>query len=239
MDSRFRIEIISATPNPQKTCWIGAHQDYSSHFVSENKGKFPSSEYKSGKIIVERFLPPGHYGILEHAHITLNCGYFPHTTVMQLRTHRLASFDVQSMRYTSESILAAANNNVDIEDVFYFRPTGDYRDRKGNSYRYSQELKELDKERTMNCCLLYKEKLKLGWSEEHARDCLSMNLRQHFVMSLNARSLIHILNLRLKKDAQLECQQFSELLLNKFCEWMPEVGNWYKEKQAYKARLSA
>ena len=55
MTNKFKIEIISATSNPQKTCWIAGHQDYSSHFASDRKQYFPS-ESKSGDLIVEKQL---------------------------------------------------------------------------------------------------------------------------------------------------------------------------------------
>ena len=33
MDSRFRVELIAATPNPQQSVYAGMHQDYSEGFV--------------------------------------------------------------------------------------------------------------------------------------------------------------------------------------------------------------
>ena len=57
-------------------------------------------------------------------------------------------------------------------------------------------------------------------------------------MSCNSRSLMHLLDLRWKKDAQLEAQKFCELLYSRFEEWMPHVAHWYEENRAKKARLS-
>jgi thymidylate synthase (FAD) len=58
------------------------------------------------------------------------------------------------------------------------------------------------------------------------------------MLTLNARSLMHILDLRWKKDAQPEIQQLSELLFYHFQNWMPEIAQYYYDKRAKKAKLS-
>ena len=50
--------------------------------------------------------------------------------------------------------------------------------------------------------------------------------------------LMHLLDLRWKKDAQLEAQKLCELLYCHFEAWMPAVAQWYQENRAKKARLS-
>jgi thymidylate synthase (FAD) len=49
---------------------------------------------------------------------------------------------------------------------------------------------------------------------------------------------MHLLDLRWKKDAQLEAQKFCELLYTHFEKWSPAVAQWYKENRAKKAKLS-
>ena len=100
MDSLFRVDVVTATPNPQTACWVGMHQDYSEGFVSADRDGWPT-ERQAGEIAVRRLLAGerGHYGPLEHAQIVFNVGYFPHSVMQQARTHRVGvSFDVQSMR---------------------------------------------------------------------------------------------------------------------------------------------
>jgi thymidylate synthase (FAD) len=75
-------------------------------------------------------------------------------------------------------------------------------------------------------------------SEEHARGTIPFDVRQHFVLSCNVRSLMHLLDLRWKKDAQLEAQQFAELLFKQFEQWCPAIAQWYLENRAKKAKLS-
>lgn len=238
MDSRFTVTVISQTPDPQQVVYAAMHQDYSEGFVSHEP--WPDEE-NAGAAIVKNLLAGnrGHYGPLEHPQIVLNFGWFPHSTMQQMRTHRNVSFDVQSGRYTGQRILDAANGDLDVEDVFYLRPLGSYSDRSGKNYTYDEICRSFDKRDCLRACQRYKYKVEeLGFSEEHARGLIPFDVRQHWVMSANARSLLHLLDLRWKADAQLECQQLCDLVWPHFEAWMPAIAEWYKDNRAKKARLS-
>ncbi|MDY6782035.1 MAG: FAD-dependent thymidylate synthase [Cyanobacteriota bacterium] len=237
---KFKIETIAATPNPQQVIWAAMHQDYSENLVCESRDKFPD-EQRAGELIVKYLLSGdrGHYGPLEHPQITLNVGYFPHSMMQQLRTHRVGvSFDVQSFRYTGQRIIDVAKGQRDIEEVFYLRPVGKYSDRQGKHYPYTEEQRSQDLEWCMKACQHYQQRIEEGLSEEHARGLIPFDARQHFVLSCNTRSLMHLLDLRWKKDAQLEAQKFCELLYTCFEDWVPAIAQWYKENRAKKAKLS-
>jgi thymidylate synthase (FAD) len=75
-------------------------------------------------------------------------------------------------------------------------------------------------------------------SEEHARGLIPFDFRQHFVMSCNLRSLLHFLDLRFKKDAQLEIQKLSEMMWAHTQDWVPEISAWYEKNRLGKARLA-
>lgn len=231
LDNYFRVEVLRKTLNPQQLAWLTMHQDHSSEYVLEELERgLNISEERAGEKIVEKALKYHHLGIVEHPQITFNCGYFPHTVMVQGRTHRHTSWDVQSFRYSSQQILDVAKGVREVEEVYYFRPAGHYTDRQGNKYYYTEKKIEKDKQRCLNTSLEYAEKIEEGFSEEHARDCIPQNIRQHFAVSMNARSLMHFLNLRMKKDAQLEIQELSKMMLPHFLAWMPQVGTWYIEK---------
>ncbi len=153
-----------------------------------------------------------------------------------LVTHN--SFDVQSFRYTGSRIIDVVDEKKDIENVFYLRPVGHYTNRQGKRYFYSESQRQKDLAWCLEACKLYQQRINEGLSEEHARSLIPFDARQHFVMSCNSRSLMHLLDLRWKKDAQLEAQKFCELLYLRFEEWMPHVAHWYEENRAKKARLS-
>lgn len=238
MDSRFRVEVVSKTPNPQQTIYVGLHQCYSEGFALDDK--LPSEE-KSGEIAVRRLLKggKGHFSPCELPQIVFNCGWFPHSTMQQIRTHRVGiSMPTQSMRYTGKRIVAVADGNADVEDVFYWRPVGEYRDRQGKRYEYTEGMRRLDLEWAVWACERYRIRIEEGFSEEHARGLIPFDVRQHWVISLNARSLMHLLDMRMQKSAQLEAQQLCELIYPHFEAWVPQVAEWYSQTRKWKPRLA-
>lgn len=231
IDPLFRVEVLRKTQNPQQAAWLAMHQDHcEDYIIDEIENGKTISEEKAGEKIVEKALKFHHLGLVEHPQIVFSCGYFPHHTMVQGRTHRHTSWDVQSFRYTSQSIIDVANGDRDVEEVFYFRPLGFYTNRHGVRYEYTPSDKYDDKALCRKLAGEYLFRINEGRSEEHARDIIPQNIRQHFVVSMNARSLMHFLNLRMKADAQLEIQQLAELMLPHFQAWMPSVAEWYLEK---------
>ncbi|MBD1877977.1 FAD-dependent thymidylate synthase [Coleofasciculus sp. FACHB-T130] len=236
----FRVEVVAATPNPQQVIWAAMHQDYSEELVWNSCDRWPDEE-RSGELIIKHLLSGdrGHYGPLEHPQITVNVGYFPHSMMQQLRTHRVGvSFDVQSFRYTGQRIVDVVEGKLDIEEAFYLRPVGNYTNRQGKRYLYSEEQRQDDLQWCEDACKHYKKRIDEGLSEEHARGIIPFDARQHFVLSCNVRSLMHLLDLRWKKDAQLEAQKFCELLWVHFEQWTPAIAQWYLENRAKKAKLA-
>jgi thymidylate synthase (FAD) len=452
MDRFFTVEVLSQTPNPQQIIYAAMHQDYAEGFVWAERDRFPD-EAKAGDLVVRNLLSGnrGHYGPLEHPQIVLNCGFFPHSTMQQIRTHRVGiSFDVQclagdtevtflrtsgqlvkmkiaeladlwrngekairdrkirgrqgelpgqyrrdcktrlkkmklrvlnedtgifeighlqevfdqgiqpvyrltledgrtldctenhrlltqtgwqrmkealglmidsdrevvshrqdchlmtngvivgeglyrdkvwlekqlasgftghelkahpmrvvqvrylglqqtydlevagdwhnfvangivvhnSFRYTGSRITDVVEGKRDLEEVFYLRPLGAYTDRQGKRYEYTEEIRQQDLDWCLAACQRYQERINQGFSEEHARGIIPFDVRQHWVMSANVRSLMHLLDLRWKLDAQLEAQQLCELIWKNFEGWVPAIAEWYESNRAKKARLA-
>lgn len=234
----MKVEVLGAMFKPQQMSWLAAHQDYSSEPVYLGNNLNLESWY--GDRLIQMLLAggKGHFGCLEHPQIIFNWAYVPHSTMMQARTHRVGvSFDVQSFRYTSDSILSIETEE-DLEKAFYFRPIGSYSNRQGKRYDYTVDNRIFDKDECRGTVRNYKIRIAEGESEEHARDCLTSNYRQHAVVSFNARSLMHFFDLRAKKDAQLEIQWLCELMMEKALDWMPEIFQWYKDNRWTKAKLA-
>lgn len=237
---RFTVAVIAQTPNPQQAIYAAMHQDYAEAFVWDDRAEWPS-EAKCGEIVVKNLLAGnrGHYGPLEHPQIILNCGWFPHSTMQQIRTHRVGvSFDVQSFRYTGQRILDVAAGKQAVEAVFYLRPLGAYTDRQGKRYDYTLEQRQQDVDWCLTACQRYADRIQQGFSEEHARGLIPFDVRQHWVMSANVRSLMHLLDLRWKLDAQLEAQKLCEFIWPHFQAWVPAIADWYEANRLKKARLS-
>lgn len=238
MDPRFRVSLITRTPEPNRAIWCAMHTDYSEGFVFDEPRP---TEQKAGEICVKRLLSGerGHYGPLEHAQIVLNVGWFPHSVMQQARTHRIGvSFDVQSMRYTGDRICKAANEELPIEEVFYLRPAGHYSDRNGKKYHYTESQRNKDLVLCKEASNRYYELILDGFAEEHARGILPFDYRQHFVVSFTFRAFLHFLDLRAKLDAQLEIRQLCDLMWPYLEDWSPEIAAWYKATRYGKARLA-
>ena len=264
IDPHFRVEVIRAVSNPQQVIYAAMHQDYSEGFVFDelhldkevwkksDSGWNPTdcfvtewdgpSEKECGDRIVKHLLAGnrGHYGCIEHPQIVFNCGWLPHSVMQQMRTHRVGiSFDCQSMRYTGKRIIEAAEGSRDIEEVFYLRPIGTYTDRQGKHYEYGTDHREWHKSKCLRAAQDYHMDIQAGLSEEHARGLIPFDVRQHWVMSANARSLMHLLDLRFRKlDAQLEARQLCELIWPHFEAWCPQIAEWYLKNRAGKSRLA-
>ena len=131
-----------------------------------------------------------------------------------------------------------ALGKADVEDVFYLRPLGAYTDRQGKKYDYTEALRQQDLDWCVQGAQRYKTRIDQGFSEEHARGLIPFDVRQHWVVSANARSLMHLLDLRWKADAQLEAQKLCEAIWPHFQAWVPAIAQWYETNRLKKARLS-
>jgi thymidylate synthase (FAD) len=248
MDKLMQVNSLNGLTLQQRA-WAAMHQDYSHEYVWQaiQQGKLPNDN-KCGEILEKHLLKGnrGHFGPLEQLGITVACGFMPHSLMQQLRTHRISvTFDVQSFRYTSKGLLEVAENSYNnscldlIEKVVYLRPVGNYTDRQGHRYFYSEDERYEDLIESERQLQRYKTKLDKGFSEEHARGQLPFDIRQHFVLSFNnLRSLWHMLDMRWKADAQLEAQWFCDLLWEATKNEAPEMSQWYEDNRMKKARLA-
>lgn len=143
-----------------------------------------------------------------------------------------------SMRYTGDRIVRAANGEIDIEEVFYLRPVGSYTDRSGKKYDYTDEERSTDLAYCRLSACRYAELIEAGFAEEHARGILPFDYRQHFVVSFTLRAALHFLDLRAKADAQDEIRTLCELMVPHIEAWVPEIAAWYMATRWQRARLA-
>lgn len=237
-DPYLKVHTLARTENPQQLVWLAMHQDYSEGFVADST---PPHEDRAGEMVVKHLLAGerGHYGPLEHPAITLNAAFFPHCVMQQARTHRVGvSFDVQSGRYTGQRVVQVARGTLDLEEVFWLRPVGTYRDRQGKRYDYTAEDRSFDELECLVAAERYRDKLAMGFAEEHARGTIPFDIRQHFVVSFSLRALMHFLDLRAKLDAQEEIRALCDLIMPHFQAWTPQIADWYAKTRLHKARLA-
>lgn len=221
---------------PQRVAYVALHTDYSEAYAPTTD----LPEDRCGQIVVERLLKGnrGHYGPLEHPSLTLAiCA--DHNTIVQMRTHRIGmSFDVQSMRYTGDRIVRVARRELQPEDVFYIRPPGAYQDRQGSRYDWTEEDVEESLAMALSSSIDYARLRERGVAEEQARQVLITSYYQNAVVTGNLRSWLHMLDVRLKHDAQYEIRALMELIATEVQRWAPEVYDWWSSHRKGKAILA-
>jgi thymidylate synthase (FAD) len=75
----------------------------------------------------------------------------------------------------------------------------------------------------------YRELLNCGVAPENARMVLPIGTKVNMVFSLNARTLMHIADMRAAGDAQWEIREMTKEVLELAEEWMPYTFRYYKE----------
>ena len=248
---RTLVETLRCTPNPQNLCAMALHNDYSEHYIGDEPAWLMKSEEEAGKIVVDRCLKQLHFGPLEHPQITLGFKGFPHSVMQQLRTHRVGfTMDCQSLRYTGKRFINWYNKHKhnpfsdesysSFEDLFYVRPIGEYKDRFGHEIDFTEHLRKATLRKELTYFLEFTQEMliKNNAPFEMFRDVIPAGYRQNFMISVNARSLCHILDMRLPKDAQLEINEAMEGALIEAKIWMPQIFKWYEQKRARKNKLA-
>lgn len=229
------VGVIDKTELPQTVTYLKMHQCYCNQPVINTS----FSEQKCGEIVVKRLLlgNRGHYSPLEGAKVTLSLQYIPHSVLQQLLRSRIGiSPSVQSFRYTSKQFEDFKKGKLTLEQLIYVRPVGIYHDRE-TAYEYTEEKRAEDLSLAKFSLNHVIKSIKQGMPPEQARSQL-LDYRQHCALTLNARSLMSLLDRRGKKDAQIEIQVLASLIMEFFKIWMPEVGFWYSKHRYGKGTLA-
>jgi thymidylate synthase (FAD) len=234
---QVRINWDSTSRNIERGIWHGQHE-----CVSETPGLDDTPPANPGQAIIKHQLTPehsAHYSVLNWGYLALHCYGFPHSTMTQITRHRDSSHLVQSGRYTGQRFVDVADGEIDVADVFYFRPIGTYQSRQAKRYEY--EVRELKRDR-LYChtgCEVYDGKIRHGFSEEHAREnSIPYNFRQNFAIAGTIEAVFHWVDQRSKKDSQLEIQALALLGLQCLKEAAPNLGQWYEDNRYGRARLA-
>lgn len=230
----LRVEVIEATSDPEKLVWICAHQDYTANFALDDP--VPQDP---GAAIVKHLLLRGHYGPFEHPQISFNIGGISRACLAQLTRHRIGTtFDVQSHRYTK------ADEAEPTPEYFVFPPylaSGAQAHARGVGrveVTDAPAAAQIMTEAYTHSLAAYKKLLAMGVPAEDARMVLPEGTLINLTMSVNARSLMHVLDMRLPPNAQWEIRDLCEKLLALAEEWMPATFRWYRENRAYKHKLA-
>ncbi len=167
----------------------------------------------------------GHWGPFEHPVITLGIEGMSRVTLAQITRHRISSFDIQSgrvARMEAEKIVWPPSLT---EDVVTSRGGG----------RVNITLPREERQRLVEGILSaafkgYKALIEGGIPEEDARYILPEAVTVHGHMTLNARSLMHVIAIRSFGDAQWEVRELAGGMLERAREWMPVAFRLFEDE---------
>jgi len=182
------------------------------------------------RAFIEKQLSRGHFGLWEHPQITFAIKGVSRSLMAQITRHRHLSFDVQSMRY------------VDFSDADFITPASLHESTHvsrelglsdlGESTR--TEWREKYNDHMDTAFDLYTSMVSAGVPKEDARMVLPIGTSVNITVSGNARSFLHLVNLRGKADAQWEIRELAEEMLEELFVWMPYTFNWYESNRPHK-----
>lgn len=165
------------------------------------------------KLLIDYLMQHGHHTPFEHSvfKFHVKCPIF---VARQWFRHRWSSFNEISGRYT------------EMKDEFY-RPRN-WRTQKDLNYKYADLPDETSRELTAKLdgmlekvYALYEEFIARGVAKEQARIILPVSLFTQFYWTVNTRSLINFLKLRLDEHAQYEIRVYAEKINEIFKAKMP------------------
>lgn len=187
------------------------------------------------RTLINHLLKHGHYGPFEHVQIVFAVKGISRSCMAQITRHRHASFDIQSMRYVSFE-----DANPEPGDAVVMIPELEEAEPAGRNVEFSDEWEDTDDEELLEerrktyeeairtSFEKYRDLLNMGTAPENARMVLPIGTKVNMVVSLNARMLMHIADMRAAGDAQWEIRALTdaEKVAKQLGEkdWLPDRG---------------
>jgi len=156
----------------------------------------------SDEEIVRMIVENDYSSALEHISFTFNLSGISVALSRELLEHRIASHTARSTRYQEE------------EDFGYYIPTEILKNKRALE-NYKKAMRELSK--------TYVELRDMGISRESRRYVLPMAVHTNYVWTVNARSLINFLGLRLCVRASPEIRELAKKIRDIVVKIYPEI----------------
>lgn len=161
------------------------------HAISEEAGMcYGKTDYNPKR--VERCLRNGHTSVAEHVSASFRIEGISRSCLAQLTRHRMASFSVTSQRYCE----------VEGDDWYVIPPSVI---EAGEEVGFCAEAEKAAK--------AYRRLLAKGVKKEDARFLLPEATKTSLIMTINVRSLMNFLSLRLAKSAQWEIRELANAMV--------------------------
>jgi len=195
-------------------------EDLSEHVLTEARKR----------TLLERLFRRGHWGVWEHPKITIAVEGVSRSCMAQITRHRHASFDVQSQRYVDfsekDDPVEVPKSLTDPNHATRGEGNVEVDDREHWETRFSEESE--------NLVDLYNYMVECGVPKEDARFLLPIGTKVNFTVSVNARMLLHIEDMRKTGEAQWEIREMTEMIHDEFVDWMPITAELYEEHGPHK-----
>ena len=234
------VQLLRATEDPEEIICTAARNDYMSGYVGEQSFEEIMATVDGDTIeqkkrtLIGHLLSHGHFGPFEHPHATFAVKGVSRSCMAQITRHRHVSFDVQSMRYVSF-------DDVDPDEVregelVIVPPSATDPEWVGRNQRAGAVDEEtiakrerLYRDSVARSVEVYHELLETGMPPEDARMVLPIGTKVNLVMSMNARMLMHVADMRAAADSQWEIRRMTEEVLDLAKEWCPITFEYYEE----------
>lgn len=184
---QMKVELIRHTLSPEELVALGARMCYSKANLADLQKRVSESDQAE---FVGKVMGMGHESVLEHASFTFGVEGVSRVLLAQITRHRLASFSVQSQRYTG------ANPDLVIPD----------------SMCRAELVDDIIKARRV-VEHLYVKAVRLGVPEEDARYLTFQAGETRMIVTMNVRELRHFFSLRCCNRAQWEIRALADEML--------------------------
>jgi len=229
-----KVILFSYDPDLERVCAAAMRSCYSPHpafslFTNAAEGLEGEKPFDRERVqsLLRKALELGHHDILEHGQFSFDVQGISRACSHQLVRHRLASFSQQSQRYVKVT-----------RSYGYIKPPSIKDGLKVSIAHGSQKL-DLSFEDLMEIIRTMEEEyLKLGVRAEDTRYIRPNAAATNIVLSLNPRSLLHVLGLRCAPDAQWEIRDIAwalyacaKIVAPTIYERLPNSGNDFMQKK--------
>lgn len=246
----MNVKLLEATENPERVVCKAARNDYMQGFVGSQSFE-EIMEPVDGETLDEKqenliahMLDRGHFGPTEHISATFAVEGISRACMAQITRHRHATFDIRSMRYVKYDEMDPGEAVVEIPELSDPGTPGrnaSFSDGfvDAGSEWILRERREVYQRAIEDAFDYYRYLLDLGVAPEHARMVLPIGTKVNMVVTLNARMLMHLFDMRAAADAQAEIRSLSEQILDLSMEWCPLIFEYYETNlMGRKNRLS-
>jgi thymidylate synthase (FAD) len=246
----MEVTLLEATPDPERVICRAARNDYMEAFVGEMSFDEAMAAIEGDSLedrqetLITHLLDHGHFGPFEHPQATFAVEGVSRSCMAQITRHRHVSFDVQSMRYVAFDDVdpgAVREGAMVVVPPSATDPGWIGRNQKTADVDEGdvERREEIFRDTVADAVESYQELLELGMPPEDARFVLPIGTKVNIVMSMNARMLMHVADMRAAADAQWEIRKMTEQVLDLAADWCPLTFEYYeREMKGRKNRLA-